>query len=266
MARSRIVRVVHRVWVTVGLTAFVVFAGWSLLAYRANGEAHRAVESSPSLSISHEAGYWSFTPLGTTKRSDVGLLFFAGSLVDPVAYAPIARAAASAGFPALVVELPRRGAFGGADDPALLDRARSLMRRSGGPSRWVVAGHSRGGAVASQLASEPSPGLVALVLIGTSHPRDFSLAHLTIPVTKISGSRDGLARPDRIAANRSLLPATTRWVEIAGGNHSQFGWYGFQPGDRRATIPAAEQRAVMLRAIGDALHAVRGRTRLTINR
>jgi len=74
-----------------------------------------------------------------------------------------------------------------------------------------------------------------------------------VPVTKVVGTRDGLASRGEVEANRHLLPASTRWVWVEGGNHSRFGWYGFQPGDRRATIPAAAQRRQMLDAVLDLL-------------
>ena len=92
-------------------------------------------------------------------------------------------------------------------------------------------------------------GLAGLVLIGTTHPRDVDLSALRQPVTKLAGTRDGLARRSAVEANRSKLPRSTRWVWIDGGNHSQFGWYGFQPGDRRATVSAAAQRDVMTREV-----------------
>jgi hypothetical protein len=38
-------------------------------------------------------------------------------------------------------------------------------------------------------------------------------------------------------------------VRIEGGNHSQFGWYGFQPGDRWASISREEQQAVVVREL-----------------
>ena len=66
-----------------------------------------------------------------------------------------------------------------------------------------------------------------LVLVGTSHPRDFSLADVTFPVTSIYGTRDTVAdadkstEPPESATIHALVP-------IAGGNHSQFGT-GFQP-------------------------------------
>jgi pimeloyl-ACP methyl ester carboxylesterase len=113
----------------------------------------------------------------------------------------------------------------------------------------VVAGHSRGAVVAVNVAAAGPEGVAGLVLIGSSHPRDVSLASLRVPVTKIVGTRDGLASPEEVRANAHLLPATTRWVWIAGGNHSQFGWYGFQPGDHRARVSADSQHAATIGAV-----------------
>ena len=79
------------------------------------------------------------------------------------------------------------------------------------------------------------------------------LSAVRIAVTKVVGTGDGLASPEEVEANRGKLPAHTRWVWIQGGNHSQFGWYGFQPGDHRATIGANVQRALMTDAVLDVL-------------
>ena len=74
----------------------------------------------------------------------------------------------------------------------------------------------------------------------------YDLSFLQVPVTKVAASRDGLASRAEVEANAHLLPPTTRWVWIDGGNHSQFAWYGFQPGDRPAELPrAAQQRATI---------------------
>ena len=151
----------------------------------------------------------------------------------------------------------RRGAFGGADDPAVLERALTLLRQGNGSVRWVVAGHSRGAVVATNFAAASPAGLAGLVIIGSSHPRDVSLSGLTIPVTKIVGTRDGLASPDEVRENQHLLPASTHWVWIEGGNHSQFGWYGFQPGDRFARITRGQQHTAMIDAVLAALRQVK---------
>jgi pimeloyl-ACP methyl ester carboxylesterase len=239
--------VIRKIWVTVGLLATLVFVAWSLIAYRASGEARASLESDSAVSVMHEDGVWHFAPAPGGAAATVGLVFFPGALVDPVAYAPLARAAAQAGFDAWIVSLPRRGAFGGADDPAVEARMRMVLNAPGAPARWVVAGHSRGAVVASRVAANPPQGFAGLVLIGTSHPRDVDLSGLAVPVTKIVGTRDGLASPGEVEANRAKLPPSTRWIWIEGGNHSQFGWYGFQPGDRRATVSAREQRSAMIR-------------------
>ena len=243
-------------WVTVGIGATAIFVVWSIIAYRANGSARAALVSDRSIVVEHDDGGWSLSPTGA--RQEVALLFFPGALVDPVAYAPLARAAAAAGYPAYIVELPRRGAFGGADDPEVVARYQRRLRQSTTPKRWVVGGHSRGAVVAVNVAASRPPGLSGLVLIGTSHPRDVDLRHLTIPVTKISGTRDGLASVEEVEANRSRLPAATRWIWVDGGNHSQFGWYGFQPGDYWADVDAATQRDIMIRGVLEALALAAG--------
>jgi pimeloyl-ACP methyl ester carboxylesterase len=251
-SRARTVwRWVRRIWATLGTVAFLIFTGWSLIAYRASSAARAATRSDARVTVTRDGDAWRFEPVG--PASDVGLLFVPGALVDPIAYAPLLNATAAGGHRSILLTLPRRGAFGGATDPGIPDRVASIMRRPGAPSRWIIGGHSRGGVVATSLV-HGSPGRFAgLVLIGTSHPRDVSLAEVRVPVMKIMGTRDGLASVEEVEGNRHLLPPHTQWVSVEGGNHSQFGWYGFQPGDRRATIPAAEQRRIMIRAVIAAL-------------
>ena len=53
---------------------------------------------------------------------------------------------------------------------------------------------------------------------------------------------------EKIDASRPLLPADTRWDEIDGGNHAQFGWYGPQDGDGVATISREAQQAQTIAA------------------
>ncbi|MBC7895476.1 MAG: hypothetical protein H7066_08680 [Cytophagaceae bacterium] len=255
MDRRQLWRHVRRAWVALGFGATIVFVGWSLMAYRASAAAHDAARPDAAVDIRRTDGIRSFLPPAPPATNMPAFIFFPGALVDPVAYAPLLRAAAVAGFPAYIIELPRRGAFGGADGPVpgqRLDRLLAQMTQR----RWLVAGHSRGAVVASQVAAEQRPGFAGLVLIGTSHPRDVDLSGVAVPVTKVVGTHDGLASPAEVYANRPLLPAATNWVWIEGGNHSQFASYGFQPGDRRATIAAATQRAEMIRAVLGALSNV----------
>ena len=234
----------------------MVFVGWSLIAYRARPQAWAALRSDARVHVTRGDGYWALEP---QARQGVGLLFFAGALVQPAAYAPLLRSIAEEGYLVVLIELPRRGVFGGADGPEVLDRARAAMSQAAGMTRWVAAGHSKGGAVAARFVRAGHPALAGLVLVGTSHPRDFSLADVELPVTRIFGTRDTVADVEKLEANRHHLPASTRMVRIDGGNHSQFGDYGFQPGDWPATITRAEQQRATRLAILEALAAVRDR-------
>lgn len=247
MARTRkLWSVVRRVWITAGLGATAIMVTWSVLAYRPSTEAMFAVASDAAVTVSHEEGVWRFEPAGVP--SSPALVFFPGALVDPRAYAPLARAVSEEGHRVILIELPRRGAFGGAEAAELTIRINRVLASLGDSRSVVLGGHSRGAVIASETAGRVR-SLGGLVLIGTSHPRDVDLSGLEAPVTKIVGTRDGLATPAEVEINASFLPSHTRWIWVDGGNHSQFGWYGFQPLDRRPRIPAAEQRAIMIEGV-----------------
>ena len=246
--------VVRRIWITLGISATIVFVTWSLIAYRASSEAREALVSDGAVTITRGEYHWVFRPRATT--STVGLLFYPGALVDPVAYAPLLRAVSEAGYPALLVEVPRRGGFGGAEGAAPLTRGVAAMQALPDVTRWVVAGHSRGGEIASRLARTNAGSLVGLVLLGTSHPRDFSLANSGLRVTRVYGTRDTVADVEKLERTKANLPADARHVRIDGGNHSQFGSYGFQPGDWPATISREEQARLSLEAVLEMLRSV----------
>ena len=131
-------------------------------------------------------------------------------------------------------------------------RARSVMENA--PDRsWVVAGHSLGGHLAARVVQADPVGADGLVLIGTTHPRDFSLADYAGPVVKIHGTRDRIAPLERSRQNAGNLPEAVEWVAIEGGNHSQFGYYGFQLGDGRARITREQQQDQVLGVLLDVL-------------
>jgi len=237
----------------------VLLAGFLVYMYvesRATAEARQTLRSDATVRVTVRPQGVLFEP-AAVPRAAAGLLFLPGTPVDPIAYAPIARAIAARGYATAIVFLPRRG-LASAESRRLATRAGEAMRALGA-ERWVIAGHSRGGEFGSRLVLDNPGRYAALVLIATTHPRSFSLANTSVDAIQVSGDRDGTTSDDALAAARVRLPASTRRVVIAGANHSQFGFYGRYPFDGTPTISHANQIArtvdILLGALGQANRA-----------
>ncbi|HKV07868.1 MAG TPA: alpha/beta hydrolase [Thermoanaerobaculia bacterium] len=250
-------KTIRRVWITFGIIATILFNGWMLFSSRAQGFDKRILASDERVRVRENSEEIVFEPVG--GRAPAGLIFFPGGMVDPEAYAPLTRAVAEEGYEAVILKLPFRRAFLESQEMEVVERARGLMERDRGSRGWVVAGHSRGGVIACRVAATHPSLPAALVLIGTSHPVDRDLSGLRFPVTKIYAMNDGLATVQEVEANRGNLPASTRWVRIEGGNHGQFGWYGRQLGDGKATISREEQQARTVEVLLGALREISGK-------
>ena len=210
------------------------------------------LRSSETVTVSETADTIQFTP---QNARSTGLLFYPGALVEPEAYAPLARMIAEQGFLTIIVKLPLRTASFGSQEADVMATTRSLMAVNDAVQNWFIAGHSRGGAIAARFAHQYSDSIDGLILIGTSHPKEaaYSLANAAFPVTKIYATNDGLASAAEVEANAVFLPAATRWVKIEGGNHAQFGYYGYQLGDGQAEINREQQQDLTIEAILTAL-------------
>jgi len=171
-----------------------------------------------------------------------GLIFYPGGRVDPRSYTPAARAIAAEGYLVVVVPMPLNLAVFAAD------RAAQVIAAFPEVDRWVVGGHSLGGAMAARFAHGHPSAVQGLVLWAAYPDVTDDLSAQDLAVTSIYGTLDGLTASDEIAASRSLLPPDSRWVAIEGGNHAQFGWYGPQPRDNQATISREAQQQQIIEA------------------
>jgi pimeloyl-ACP methyl ester carboxylesterase len=204
--------------------------------------------SDAAVRVESGAAGLAFVPTGAAgaeRPKTTGLVFYCGARVPPEAYAYLARSCARAGYTAVLAAMPLNF--------AILAPSRALAAASSYPgvARWVIAGHSLGGAAAASFVAGASArgavekGRIAIagLLLFASYPGGGAdLSTKSLPVVTVSASRDPLASPARIAAAGLRLPAGSRYVEIAGGNHAQFGEYGPQGGDGVAEIPGTTQR------------------------
>jgi dienelactone hydrolase len=226
------------------------FVAWAALAAPATQTALDALRSDEQVNI--ESGQFIvFTPKadatvnaagsGTDASEPVGFIFYPGGRVDSRAYAPQLREIAKSGFLAVIAPMPLNLAVFDAGAADRVAAAYPMIKR------WVIAGHSLGGAIATQYLAKPhSANVAGLVLWGAFAMEDLS-GQSGLKVLSVSGSLDGLSTPEKIRANATKLPGATRFAEIAGGDHAQFGSYGPQQGDNPASISAADQRAETVR-------------------
>lgn len=243
---------VHR-WVRRGFIVWAIFVmAWLANSVRTQGVAPELLRSSKAVTVQDDDDLLIFRP--ASNERDTALVFFCGSGVAAEAYAPLLRPISESGFPVFIVRLPLRFAPLEAHKFAAYSLALDCIHDEGlAIDHWVVAGHSLGGRLACMVLQSHSDKLSGVVLLGTTHPKEADLSSVTTPVVKVYATNDGVARPDVVEANQRLLPATTTWVKIEGGNHSQFAHYGHQLFDGAATITREDQQQIARDAILDAL-------------
>ena len=109
-----------------------------------------------------------------------------------------------------------------------------------------IAGHSLGGAMASQFAADHPDEIDGLILLGAYLYGDYPPADTLTVYGSLNQSVE-----DKIDYTENV-------VEIQGGNHAQFGNYGPQRGGAPATISAEEQQARTVEAVADFIARRRG--------
>lgn len=196
-----------------------------------------------------------------TKVKGVGVIYYPGGKVKPQQYFPIARSLAELGFHVAVVVFPLDLA------PLKIDRAEDVLSYEPWQKtvkKWVMSGHSVGGTVACNylnLFAEKRDQLKGVVLHaaypagkdddgGRGDGRLFGgLTDKGVKVRSIWGTNDPLVNEEKIEGAKYLLPEDTSYIQIEGGNHTQF-YYSdgkLQEGDGEAEISLNEQQLVIRR-------------------
>ncbi|MDJ0635564.1 MAG: alpha/beta fold hydrolase [Xenococcaceae cyanobacterium MO_188.B29] len=188
-----------------------------------------------------------FEPL--VNQSQKGLILYPGAFVAPKAYSPITRTLAEHGYYAAVTTPPLELSL---TDVDLADDVKRFWRNE--VDVWALAGHSLGGMVAAAYANEhvkPEEQLRGLVMLA-SYPSERSgflegdVSDDPFTVTSIYGTVDGLTTLDEIDKAKPLLPPTTKYVPIEGGNHTQFYYANkLQEGDNQPEISREKQQQII---------------------
>jgi len=227
---KKLILILASIILLLGIAGFVFWAENSLGPMP---EAEAAMQSSEQVQVTE--GEWiAFQP--AAGNPSTGLIIYPGGRVDPVSYAPIAQQIASQGYLVIIVPMPLNLAFLGSN------RAADVMAAYPEIDHWVIAGHSLGGSMAASFSYSHPQEMDGLVLWASYPANNQDLSGQELEVSSIYASNDGLVSQSDISSSQSRLPADANFVNIEGGNHGQFGWYGEQPGDGVAAISRQEQQ------------------------
>lgn len=187
-----------------------------------------------ALSILDEQGVKTednLTILTPKNQSDTAIIFYPGAKVEPEAYLPILDKLRDKGFICILVHMPF--------NMAVLDSnaAENIIKEFTEIDYWYIAGHSMGGAMASDFASKHKQQVDGLILMGAYIYGDYSDEN-TLTIYGTLNSSVG-----------EKINYTQNIVVIEGGGHAEFGNYGEQNGYKKATISADEQQNQTVNAI-----------------
>ena len=217
-------------------SSLVIAAIAWLVPQSAQAPALAAMKSDPSVTVTEDATEIVMAPTGV--ESPVGVFFQPGARVDARAYSAILRPLVESGHLVVITKQPLGIAF-------LSTGAFASARAAHLPvTQWVVGGHSLGGLVAATDAETfagATRDRVVGLLFFASYPAS-NISQVNVSVLSISGSKDGLSTPAKVAAAKPTLPAATRYLVVKGGVHAFFGDYGPQAGDGKPTISHNQAR------------------------
>lgn len=171
------------------------------------------------------------TILSPSYPTDTAVIFYPGAKVEAEAYLPLLTKIRQTGVTCILVHMPFRMAIFDAN------AAEEVMEQFPDIQHWYMAGHSMGGAMASQFAADHPDQVDGLILLGAYIYGDYPPEKTLTVYGSLNQSVE-----DKIDYTENVL-------EIEGGNHAQFGNYGPQKGDLPATISAEEQQAQTVEAI-----------------
>ena len=196
--------------------------------------------------------YFSFMPKNTIPKT--AFIFLPGGNSDPVAYAPAAHQMAAEGYLIVIVPMP-----GCISMPFGQNRAGKIISDFENIQKWVIGGHSVGAVSACFYASDHDDIFDGVIIWASIPPIDISSKNLK--VLTVYGSEDGRATPESVDLEAEKLPEDTIFVEIEGGNHTQFAYYDTAPdsqleGDNPATINLEEQQEIIVNATVNFLYDI----------
>lgn len=196
--------------------------------YHAGDAAQTAMNGNEKVSVHKIDGGYLFDGPSDSKA----IIFYPGAKVESTAYAPLLLKLSEEGFDCFLTDMPF-------NMPVFGINAADIFIFNYQYDTWIIAGHSLGGSIAVEYANSHQDIIDGIILLA-SYPSTKLDNHLKL--CSVYGSKDGVLSLSRYESGKKYWPEQSGEVIIEGGNHAQFGDYGFQDRDNPADITAEEQQ------------------------
>ena len=221
-------------WILLAVIAVIIiligaFYIYTLDYYRATDDVHQLINSQKQR-IEVNDKIIVVKPQATNDK-EIGLIFYPGGKVEAIAYLPLLYQLSQKGITCFLTEMPFNLAV------FKVDAAERVFEENPDINTWFIAGHSLGGAMASNYMKRNYNKVAGMILLGA-----YPINDANVPTLAIYGSQD-------IMLDLTKLEGTENKLEISGGNHAYFGNYGEQEGDGQASISREEQQAITVEKI-----------------
>lgn len=232
---KKVISILKKIILVIAALVVVMIAGlwiYSMDSYEPLENMHEAIDQIDETYIRTE----DFNEITfTVDQPKMHILFLPGGKVVPESYAYLAISLAIDGYNVTIAKPLFNLAI---LTPNYFNRFLSETMDN------VVIGHSLGGTVGSMISS--SNELVSHVVFLASYPID-DVSDKEVLI--ITAENDLVLDSSKIEENIGFLGENHQNIEITGGNHAQFGWYGDQKGDGRATIDTITQQDLIITEI-----------------
>lgn len=218
------------------LTFFIYVSNYE----KATEPALEAMQSQNNVVVEETRSYITYLP---ETGSDIGIIFYPGGKVEPSVYSRVFSQLAQKGIGTVVVKMPFNLAMFN------ISGAESVLEDFSGIEKWYLGGHSLGGVFATSYLKDNMDKFEGMFFLASYPAADLSRS--SIKVLSINGTLDTVINREGFEEGKKKLPPQSIFLDIEGGNHTQFGDYNLQKGDTEATISAEEQQRQIVEAIFD---------------
>lgn len=163
-------------------------------------------------------------------------VFYPGAYVETEAYLVMADTLRKEGIRVYIVKMPL--------NLAVLNRDafESIQQKYESDLPWYLGGHSLGGAMITYNDVSDVEGLIFLAAYSDGAN---DLSNSNINVLSITASKDDILDMVSFEKGTAFLPEHAIYIEIEGGNHANFAYYGTQRGDGDNTISRQRQHEIV---------------------